>query len=155
MAAMKGRTLLSARVLAGIVVLAAGCGKKAEPTPVPIKGRVEFGNARPATRLLLTLYPTEEANKRNKRDALLLGEKDGSFEGSCLPGHYKATLTAVPVQGGNPAAAGGVVRPGVTPSDPSLQSLAPCTQVGTTPLEIDVPEGGKTDLLLTVNVPGG
>jgi hypothetical protein len=103
----------------------------------------------PVTKMVLTLYPEDEANKRAAPATLLLDDTTGGFEGSCPPGRYKATLSPIRIQGANPAGGGGVPPEGA-PNDRSLRFAPRYANATTTPLEVTVPEGGSQDLVVTL-----
>jgi hypothetical protein len=77
------------------LVVAAGCGPKAEPTaaPVDITGRLTAGG-KPFGNVILTLHPQDAAAKGQRPTVLV--KADGTFATSCVPGAYKVTLSPVP-----------------------------------------------------------
>jgi hypothetical protein len=147
------RIVLVALLFFGLVSVA-GCGKAPPPVPVPAKGKVVFADGKPVKGMVLSFHPDDEATKSGRMPSLLLPD-DGAFVVECLPGRYKVTLGAVPKAAG--AATDG---PGTTPApipspsglslDPKSLMFARHADVSKTPLSVEVPAGGASDLVLTV-----
>lgn len=147
MRACRGSRANAGWALAVLGLLTGGCNKKpAMLPPVPIKGQVVFADGRPVTKMVLALSPAEEANKKAKAEALLLDDT-GTFSANLVPGKYKATLSPIPRQTGGPDGAAGGGGPIAVPGVPEASEVPP----GYT-TELVVPEGGKQDVVLTVNV---
>ena len=132
-----------------LACLAFGCAKK--PTPVDVTGKVEFAVPKPKSPLLLSLHPLEDANKTSNPSSVI-DDKDGGFKlEKCLPGRYKATIAAVPLQmGGGPSAAPGDV--GAAPGGAGVAGVPRAYfDAQASPWEVIVPEGGKDGLVLTLS----
>lgn len=135
-----------------LCVLVAGCGKKAPPDPVEVKGRVD-DTKKVGTPFLLVFHPQDESNRRH-RPTVEAAAKTGSFTLECLPGRYKVTLAQPqgPAQEGGPATLPPETQPPKTiistPKLPDWIIQAGYTDPQKTPWEIEVPEGGTTDLVL-------
>jgi hypothetical protein len=135
------------------LVPVAGCSKPPPPAPVPVKGKVVFADGKPVKGVVLSFHPDDEATKSGRLPSAPLD--DGSFSFECLPGRYKVTLTLIPKGPGGTGADGpGSVPPpppqSGPPKDPKAPLLAPYASPTSTPLTIEVPPGGSSDLVLTV-----
>jgi hypothetical protein len=80
-------------------------------------------------------------------------EKDGTFRLSCSPGTYKVSFTAVPLgQGQGPSAGAGDGTLANSPDASNLKEIPrPYRSPSTSPLTVEVPAEGKSDLLLPIN----
>lgn len=149
------RVTLAAPLLAGLVLLT-GCSKKA-PAPVSLKGKVVFADGKPVANMILSLHPDDEATKHERLQSVVL-PAEGTFEFTCLPGRYKATLGPIPKGAGDATAGPGTAPPPPPPgstapttsTDPKIGLLARCADVSKTPLVVEVPASGAADLVLTV-----
>ena len=142
------RRLPTLTVAALICLTGAGCGKT--PTPVDVTGKVVFGVPRPTSPLAIHLHPLEDANKTCSPSDLL--DASGGFKlKQCLPGRYKATIVAPPIQvGGGTGAGPGDV--GATPGGATAPGLPKeYFDAQSSPWEVVVPEGGKEGLVLTLS----
>jgi hypothetical protein len=139
-----------------VFILAVGCKKPDPPVPVSVKGKVVFADGKPVKGMVLTFHPSDEATKHSRMPVVALGE-GGTFALECLPGHYKATLGAIPKSAGSAATEG----PGGVPPPPAsqpkammldqkMQMMARHADPSSTPLAVDVPGSGADDLVLTV-----
>lgn len=145
---LKARRLWLLTTAALLCVTVAGCGKK--PTPVDVTGKVVFEVSRPKSPLAISLHPLEDVNKTCTPSGLL--DEAGGFKlKQCLPGRYKATIIAPPIQLGGGAGAGpGDV--GATPGGPTTPGLPKAYfDAQSSPWEVMVPEGGKDGLVLTLS----
>jgi hypothetical protein len=136
------------------LILAVGCKKPDPPGPVSVKGKVVFADGKPVKAMVLTFHPADEATKLGRLPAAALGE-GGTFSLECLPGHYKATLGAIPKSSGSAATEG----PGGVPTPPASAGVGMDMKTvmmsrhadpSLTPLVVDVPGNGTNDLILTV-----
>lgn len=136
-------------VALALLVLASGCKKPPPPEPVVLKGRVEYAGGKPVDRMVLTFQPADDAGRGNRPVAAV---NKGRFEVKCLPGRYKVTLAAVPLQHGAAGPAGGPdAAPGKLPRPDKPGTIPPhYANPETSPWDVTVPEGGKDDLVLTV-----
>jgi hypothetical protein len=147
------RTYLLLRALAGIAACAlpcaslAGCGGREPEVPVPIKGKLVNAAGRPLANMVLTFHPQDELNKGNMRTPAT--DKDGRFSDTCIRGRYKVTLAPIPKKHGAAPDAGGIAAP-PTGGGPVLSIPAAYRSPDSTPLAVEVPEGGKEDITLTV-----
>ena len=115
-----------------LLVLAAGCGG---PKLVPVKGRVVFADGRPVTAASVSFTPDTAKGNEGILATGLLAE-DGSF-----------TLRTYPHGDG---AMVGSYRVTVSLGFGATRKLAKYTRLKDTPLKIDVPPEGRTDLVLTL-----
>jgi hypothetical protein len=155
-----GRRAPQAVARAGWLLLAlavagapAGCrGRRAPPPEVPVKGRVEHADGRPAEGLVLALHPRDESNKSAGLKVFPLEKgKGGRFEGRCPPGRYKVTGAPLPVTAGGAPLGSDSTSVGPGPPGKEATSLpARYRDAGSTPWEVTVPESGKDDIVLTL-----
>jgi hypothetical protein len=138
------------------LVLAVGCKKPDPPKPVSVRGKVVFADSKPVKGMVLTFHPADEATKLGRIPTVALGE-GGTFTLECLPGHYKATIGAIPKSAGSAATEGpgGVPpppasQPNAMMMDQKMQMMARHADASSTPLVVDVPGNGTDDLVLTV-----
>jgi hypothetical protein len=121
-----------------------GCSARpTEATKETVEGQVTT-QGRPVALVLVTFYPQDPADpKRYDGPAA----KDGKFSVSCPKGKYKVTLNPLPVGSGGDAGAGGLAG-----ADRNALSEVPASYRarGSTPLTVDVPDGGKKDVALEV-----
>jgi hypothetical protein len=116
----------------GLLILTAGCGG---PKLVPVKGRVVFADGKPVTAASVSFTP--DADKGN--DGILatgLLALDGSF-----------TLRTYPHGDG---AMVGSYRVTVSLGRRAQGKLAKYTRLKDTPLLVDIPPEGRTDLVFTL-----
>jgi hypothetical protein len=122
---------------------------------VPVKGKVVSADGKPVKGMVMSFHPDDELTKSARLQSALL-PADGSFAVECLPGRYKVTLGPLPKSAGDaPAAGPGSVpaptpNPTAAPNDPTARLLARLADHTQTPLEVTVPAGGTSDLVLTV-----
>jgi hypothetical protein len=144
-------------LLGCLVPFLGGCGKVPPPSAVAVRGKVVFADGKPVKGMVLSLHPADEATKLARMPTTLLPE-DGRFAVECLPGRYKATLVAVPKSAGAAATEGpgGVPGPGVPKAggtlmiDPKTALMNRHADAAQTPLVVDVPSGGASDVVLIV-----
>ena len=86
------------------MVALAGCSKT-PPAPVVVKGRVTQADGKPVANMIVTFTAREEGNKSSRPIAML--DAAGQYEVTCIPGKYKVSLAAIPVQAGGGSPAGG------------------------------------------------
>jgi hypothetical protein len=115
---------------------------------------VVFADGKPVTGMILSFHPDDEATKAGRLHTVPL-PGDGSFAIECLPGRYKVTLGAIPKSAGSaaadgPGAAPGPAAPTGRPTDPKARMFARHADIANTPLSVEVPTGGASDLVLTV-----
>jgi len=133
-----------------ILVLTAACalcGCSGKPTPAlpkdTVEGKVQ-AQGRPVPFVLVTLYPQDQGDAKRYDGA---ADKDGSFSVQCPAGSYKVTITPLPVGvGGNPGAG---PLAGADAKGPK-EIPAACRKRSDTPLKVDVPEGGKKGITLSL-----
>jgi hypothetical protein len=122
-----------------------------------VKGKVVFADGKPVKAMVLTFHPDDEATKSGRLPSVALPDS-GEFSFECLPGQYKATVNAIP-KGAGTAAEGPGTAPappappgskGPPPKDPKSILLAAHATPGSSPLVVQVPAGGVSDLVLTV-----
>ncbi len=72
------------------LMLSVGCGTATTPMPAPtaIKGKVELTGGKPASGLLLNLYPLE-----GQHPGVFDVAEDGSFKGEAISGKYSYFVT--------------------------------------------------------------
>ena len=72
------------------LLLSVGCGSTATPMPAPteIKGKVELNGGKPASGLVLNLYPLEGQQPR-----VIEVAEDGTFKGEAITGKYSYFVT--------------------------------------------------------------
>jgi hypothetical protein len=125
-----------------------------------VKGKVLFADGKPVKGMVLSFHPDDDATKAGRMPSVPLPD-DGSFSVECLPGRYKVTLRAIPKGAGTAATEGpgGTPAPAAPPNatdpakmslDPKVQRLARHADHTSTPLVVEVPTGGASDLVLTV-----
>lgn len=137
-------------VLLGLLVAplaGMGCTKALpKPVPVEVQGTLTTESGKPLDALLLRFHPQEEKNATGSVLTCVTEEK-GTFVGQCLPGKYKVTVLAIPVQyGGSPASV--TTTATVGKSTVTLQGLY--NSPADTPLEIDIPAEGKRNVVFKV-----
>ena len=115
-----------------VLVLAAGCGG---PKLVPVKGRVVYADGKPVTAASVSFTPDATPEGNGLLATGLLAE-DGSFTlrtyshgDGAMVGSYRVTVS---------------LGFGAT------RKLVKYTRLKDTPLKIDVPPEGRTDLVLTL-----
>jgi hypothetical protein len=118
--------------------LVLGCTGQAPNDPVPVKGKVLYSDGEAAEGVLVRFQPLEDTNKSNFPEAQT--KAGGEFSLSCLKGRYKVTVAPIVLAHGGiktgPIDAGAIGK-----GNPFLgQSW-----------EVKVPEGGKSDVAITVN----
>jgi hypothetical protein len=140
---------LTALLLAGCLLGATGC-RPPTPTPshdgtVAVGGRAEDDRGKPLAGVLLRFVPQDAAN--SNQSLLCKTQASGKFVGKCLPGRYKVTVGAVTTA--LPGKAGGkdALKPPPLPEGVPTAYGKPAT----TPWEVAVPAGGKTDIVLKMN----
>jgi hypothetical protein len=136
---------------AAVVSLAvASCAGKKDAAPVGVQGQVQYTSKKPVANMVLTFHPLEDTS-RSRLPTFLL-DKDGRFEDRIPPGRYKATLAPIPVGSGHGPAAGPDAGADKGPSAAGrLDRLKRYRDRDQSPWEIVIPEGGRGDLLLTVD----
>jgi hypothetical protein len=144
-----GFSLAVSQTVAVLLVVLVGCGKAASPA-VPVKGKVVYKN-RPAAEVLVTFHPKDS---REKTPSPVFTDNQGAFALECPPGSYKVTVLAVPKAGNAGAtASAGPVDARAAPARPAAAAALPPAVQDTvqTPLTVDVPAGGKDDVLLKLD----
>jgi hypothetical protein len=127
----------------------ASCQAPAPPRsgPPEVKGRVEDSQGQPLAHVAVRFYALDEKNKGTTITCPT--RADGTFTGQCPPGHYKVVLWAVPAEPPKAAdkdkAKAALPTPKVPPGVPERYGSSK-----ETPWEVDVPTGGKTDIVLKV-----
>jgi hypothetical protein len=127
----------------GLLVLA-GCAKK-PPDPVPVKGNVTC-DGKPVGGVVVTFWPED----KGRRSASAICDQAGKFSLQCVSGWYKVTVSANLQGGGEPTVGGGT--PGAAGGPPKQALAVPAHYAATssTPLRIEVPEGGSDNLAVTL-----
>ncbi len=129
-----------------VLLVVSGCSQP-PPEPVDIEGVVQFTDRRSVPEMVINLHPEQTANQKNRPSGLV--QKGGSFKVKCLPGSYRVTFSPIPSQAG--VAQTPVAVPGQPASAGKLfPGDADYLSVSQTPLFIEVPVGGKTDIELTI-----
>jgi hypothetical protein len=137
-----------------VLLMGTACGKK-PPAPVTVKGQVKRADGRPLPPISLAFHPQDEAN-RGRLVTALPDAKDGTFVVQCPPGRYRVTIAPLNAGGEDPAAAKDG-KTGALPATPdALDGLPPRYQSpGETDWkDIEIPEGGRTDLVLVIKGTG-
>jgi hypothetical protein len=140
---MLGRRSLLVLVLG---VLLAGCSKPPPPNvtgEVEIKGRAEDASGKPLAGVNLR-FIVQEGGAINSLTCRT--KDDGTFFLRGRPGLYKVTVSAAPA-----APAGKDAKP--APPRPPEGVPQEYGSAKSTPWEIEVPPGGKSDLVLAVKAP--
>jgi hypothetical protein len=123
-------------VLVGSSLLLPGCKGEVVNDPVPVKGKVLSQDGGGLEGVLVRLEPLEDSNKSNFPEAQT--KEGGAFELSCLKGRYKVTIAPIILgQGGTkgPQGSGSIGK-----GNPYLNQST----------EVTIPEGGKSDLVISV-----
>lgn len=130
-----------ARRVIGIMLclMAAGCGSRPEPK-VPLKGHVKDRAGKPLTGVMLTFYPDDPGAYTPS----VIPEKDGGFRTTCTKGRYRVVVGLLPAGSG----ADGLADPSATRPAPAIPE--DYRSKDTTPWVLDVPAGGKEDVVLAV-----
>ncbi len=133
-------------------VLAAGCGGRAPPAPVPVKGKV-VQDDRAVPGVLVRFCPV---NTR-LRSAQAITGPDGSFRLECTPGAYKVAVLPLPREGipevkdGGPGEVKDKANPkAMIPTDAAVAIPPTYQDSRSTPLAVDVTDNGKEDVILVV-----
>lgn len=124
---------------------AAGCAKQPVP-PVDVQGKVVNAAGKPFAEIVLTFHPQDDANRGELPSPLT--DKAGGFRFRCLPGRYKVTAAVPPRHGHADPSGGAAVAP---PGSKDVRGIP--LQYRTpdgSPLLVEIPGGGKEDLLLTL-----
>jgi len=130
-----------------LFLIATGCGKKPVPL-VSVEGTVQV-KGKPGSNVLLTFWPQE--SKMGTRVTAYCDAK-GQFRLECPAGLYKVTVLGKLPEISSP----GLDREpaSTTPKDPAKATVYVPDKYGNTsltPLTVEVPEGGKKDLVVTVD----
>jgi hypothetical protein len=136
-------------LLAGVGLLVALVGCSSKPLePVPVSGKVEYQGGKPVGVVMLAFHPQDDSNK--KTFPTTETDKDGKFSFTCLKGRYKVTIAAIPKGHASADApdSGGLAVP--KKGQPEFGPLSAYQRLDKTPWEIDVPDTGKQNLVLTV-----
>lgn len=134
-----------------VAVCGAGCGGGAPFDIAPVSGKVTYtdGSLIQADQIVLTFVPQDVEAAGKEAAAAASGEvnmADGTFEGlttrqhldGAIVGKHKVVVLALKI---GPAGVG----------DPTDAVPAVYRKAATTPLEVDVPGGGKDDIHLTID----
>jgi hypothetical protein len=136
-------------LLPGVALLVALVGCSSKPLePVPVSGKVEYQGGKPLAVVVLAFHPLDDTNKNNYPTTQT--DKAGKFSLTCLKGRYKVTIAAIP-QGdasANTPEQGGLAVP--KKGQPESGPLSAYQRLDKTPWEIDVPDDGKANLVLTI-----
>jgi hypothetical protein len=130
------------------LLLLAGCASKATPLPVvSVKGKVVCqGKAVPT--VLVKFWP-QHADIQ-KKPVETASDSKGEFALSCPAGVYRVTVMNIPVITSGPGLEEGTG--GAKPAGTPLVSVpARYGDRTVTPLTVEVPEGGKDQLVLTID----
>ena len=131
-----------------LAVLTCGCGKKPAAEEVDIAGRLEDAAGKPLPRMIVHFYALDEANK-HARAWTCATQAGGDFKGRCLPGRYKVTVAAVPLGTGTADPGSGTIAdPGKAKGVAGVPKAY--TSPDDTPLQVMIPDRGKTDIVLKV-----
>jgi hypothetical protein len=123
-----------------LAVALGGCGKSAEPPPqVEVKGKVLKASKKPVAWVAVVFHPHDAVGSASYRGGTA---KDGSFSLRCPAGKYRVTVTPLPLKGqaSGPAE---VADPGKSGSPFDLYQ-----NPESTPLKVEIPAGGKSDLVI-------
>src|SRR5262249_25685315 len=123
-------------------LLLAGCARKL-PDPVRVEGSVTC-DGKPANGVLVTFWPEET----RRRSASAICDSGGKFSLECVSGAYKVTVSPNLQGSGAPGVEGG----GAPRALPQQSLAIPPKYSGTsiTPLHVEVPEGGASNVVLTL-----
>jgi hypothetical protein len=152
---MRGQRVVA--VLAVVLLLAVGCRQQPPSGPAVVKGRVEGADGKPLGKMILRFHALEQSTRPGTsiRSDSALTQADGSFVCECLPGRYKVTLAALPGGTTGAAPAHGKEAPAASSAGKHLPDNIPAMYASSaeTPWEIEVPPGGKSDVLLKIRTP--
>jgi hypothetical protein len=122
------------------LTLVGGCGDRrvSLPTPVPASGKVTLANGEPVRNVIIAFEAVDAM-----APAACAVKEDGSFAlhtyenkpGAC-PGKYRVVFRADPALRG---------------SGESIQAIPRKYTLDNSPLEVEVPSGGRTDFELTLD----
>jgi hypothetical protein len=132
-----------------------GCGPKVRPLPeaVAVAGKVVNGAGKPVTEIVVTLHPADDGSTEGTIPTAAVDSK-GAFALKARPGKYKVTIAKIPGgASGAPglAAAPVVLNPGADTAMAGMTRKPVYNDFKYTPLQLDVPEGGKADAVFTVD----
>jgi hypothetical protein len=127
-----------------LAVLATGCTKPPPSVPSPeveIKGRLEDASGKPLGGVLLRFVAGGGAGAISALTCRV--KPDGTFLLRGLPGRYKVTVSAAPTP---------LADKDAKPAPPRVPEGVPekYGSAKSTPWEVEVPPGGKADLVLRV-----
>jgi hypothetical protein len=140
------------RILAlGCALLLAGCGPKVQPLPpsVPVAGKLTNSAGKPLTNVVVTLHPAAEGSTEGTIPTAAV-DATGAFTLKARPGKYKVTVAKIP--GGTGTAAAPVLNPGADGPLGKMNRVPIYNDFKSTPLEVTVPEGGKSDIVFKVDL---
>jgi ubiquitin len=147
------RLLIAKRArVASVVALCviAGCGVPKPPPPVSVAGKV-LKQGKPLATVVVRFWPEDPQLQERIKPATATTGEDGQFHCKTPPGRYKVTLFAPPQANLDPQIESGAPKSPV-PRKPTAASIPSGYQSAeSTPLSVEVPPGGKEDLVLAVN----
>jgi hypothetical protein len=119
-----------------------GCGG-APPEPVAVKGKVVF-EKKGVSWVRVTFWPQKMAVK----PASAVCDLEGRFSLKCVPGNYKVTVIPIAQEETAPGIESG--KAAADPARPKTPVViaASYREASTTELTVEVPEGGKEDVVL-------
>jgi hypothetical protein len=134
-------------LLATFALVGAACSKK-PPLPVPVSGKV-IRDGKGVAGMRVVFWPRDSNRRRVEAGT----GADGEFSLECPPGAYVVTVGPASASGPPIADAGMPTtpesnRPNRTEKSPSAPNRYQERQ--TSPLNVEVPAGGKNDVLLDI-----
>ena len=141
-----GRAFGLANIILACIGLAGCGGRVTGPAKVEVEGKVTHGG-KGVPLLIVTFNGATSADKHDTHT-----EADGTFKLACPPGSYKVSLTAVPLgEGQGPSGGAGDGTLAKAQDAKGLKQVPRNYQSpNTTPLQVDVPHGGRKDVDLPI-----